>query len=298
MAGVLVVGGTGVLGRALVPLLLADGHRVTVYAPARRLHLLPAGVGRIPGDLLAWDADRRLREVLTGQDAVVNAAGAMPADPGSPGAWTPMARVRREGTRALARAVRWARVPRLVQLSITMAYPDGGDSWLDESTPLDPDPARAEVVGPVAAAEDAVGRLLPDGVSVLVLRAARLVGPGTFQDAQRAGLRAGRLPVRGDADRFVSMVHVADAAAAVAAAVVRPSVTGTLNVSAEPLRVGAYFSDLARAEQAAAPRTEPDAPADLPSHRVTARAARARLGWHPVCDIVPARRAPTDLDHE
>lgn len=54
MAMVTVTGGTGVLGRALVPLMQADGHQVTVLTRRAAAHV-PSGARRAGGDLASGD---------------------------------------------------------------------------------------------------------------------------------------------------------------------------------------------------------------------------------------------------
>jgi uncharacterized protein YbjT (DUF2867 family) len=92
MAKVTVTGGTGVLGRALVPRLQADGHQVTVLTrrPAARV---PDGASRVIGDLARADG---LDPAVAEAEAVVHLA----SQPFRP------ARVDVAGTRALIEAVR------------------------------------------------------------------------------------------------------------------------------------------------------------------------------------------------
>ncbi len=86
---VLVLGGSGYIGAHLVTLLRADGHHVPTSASRR------GGAGHL---CLDTRDEAALTQALRGQDAVVNCvAGSGPAIA--------------EGARALARAVRAARVP-------------------------------------------------------------------------------------------------------------------------------------------------------------------------------------------
>lgn len=68
MASVLVTGGTGVLGRRLVPRLVHRGHRVRVLA--RHVVDMP-GVEVVAGDVRTGDG---LREATAGMDSVIHAA--------------------------------------------------------------------------------------------------------------------------------------------------------------------------------------------------------------------------------
>ncbi|WFE30110.1 NAD(P)-dependent oxidoreductase [Solwaraspora sp. WMMD791] len=282
-----VVGGTGLLGRHLVPMLIEEGHRVTVMSPGDRWGWLPDEVDRVRASLVAPGTPELLRTRLAGHDVVVNLASAVPADPTAPGAWQLNTQLRRDGTRVLLDAVRDIGVRRLVQMSISMVYADGGDRWLDESAPFDPDPARAGLVDPVVAMESAVTRHRPDELAWTVLRGGRFVGPGTLQDAQVAALRAGRLPVAGDGRSFVSMVHVRDYAAAVSAAVRAGAAGLVCNVCADPVRVADYLDTVARLVGAGRPRRDPAGRSELPSQRVSSARARCELGWRPRHGIWP-----------
>ncbi|MEV4949576.1 NAD(P)-dependent oxidoreductase [Streptomyces sp. NPDC053755] len=281
MTRVVLIGGTGVLGHALVPRLLDRGHAVTVLSPGSRP--APAGAERVVASLLDIPGGD-LADVLADADVLVNAATAVPADPSAPGAWEVNTRLREEGTRRLVEAARAARVRHLVQMSITMAYPDGGDRLLDESTPFDADPARGALVEPVRVMERTVRRESGDGPDWTVLRGARFAGPGTVQDVQRRRLLGGALPIAGDGSSWLSMVHVRDFAAAVAAAVeVRPPGM-VFNVADEPLREREYVERLARAVGAPPPAYARDLTPE-PSQRVSSAAAHRVLGWKPVAGI-------------
>ncbi len=105
MARVMVTGGTGVLGRAVVPLLLADGHEVRVLTrlPAAQV---PEGARRIVGDLARGDG---LDAAVDGAQVVVHLA----SQPFRP------ARVDVGGTKTLIDAIRrCGGGPHLVYVSI------------------------------------------------------------------------------------------------------------------------------------------------------------------------------------
>jgi len=286
---VLAIGATGVLGRELVPLLLRRGHELTVMAPGRRLDDLPAPVEPWRASLLDEGIEQRLERTLGACETVLNLATAIPRDPRLPGAWEVNTRLRAEGTRRLARAAAAAGVGRLVQMSITMAYPDGGDDWLDESTPLDDDPRRSALVAPVSALERAIRALPSTATRWTILRAARFTGPGTIQDDHRRLLAQRRLAVAGDPCSFVSMVAVADVARAVVAAAESSAVAGTvLNISDEPVRHGAYLDRLAQIDGVHLPPRAPTDTQELPSQRVDSSLARRLLHWKPIIGIWPS----------
>ncbi|HLN26073.1 MAG TPA: NAD-dependent epimerase/dehydratase family protein, partial [Patescibacteria group bacterium] len=106
MTRVLIVGGTGFIGRHLAGALTAAGHPVT-------------GLGRSGIDLVR-DSDATLTARLTGYGVVINAAGLVRRF--GPNTLTA---VHAEGTERLVRACLAAGVPRLIHLSALGASSDG-----------------------------------------------------------------------------------------------------------------------------------------------------------------------------
>lgn len=105
MALVLVTGGTGVLGRQLVPELVERGHRVRVLS-RRQDPPVPEGVGAVRGDLSTGEG---LTEALAGVEAVAHCAT------------SPMRRARATdvvGTDRLSRAAQEAGCRHLLYISI------------------------------------------------------------------------------------------------------------------------------------------------------------------------------------
>lgn len=120
-----ITGASGLIGRALVASLEAEGHGV------RRL-VRRAATG--PQER-QWDGTHLPPEHLEGLDAVVHLAGAGVADR----RWSPA--YKREirdsrvlGTEAVARAVAHARTPVLLSSSAIGYYGDRGDALLDETS--------------------------------------------------------------------------------------------------------------------------------------------------------------------
>ena len=232
---IFVAGATGVLGRALLPLLAAGGHSVRAVARRAPDVAFPAEVELLQADVLADD----LVELVRGSDAVIHIATAIPADRSAPGAWDATARLRIDGTRRLLAAALVCGVERYLQQSIVMAYRDGGEAWLDESAPLDDSALRAETCGPVIAMEAMIRALGPQLPGWTILRGGSFVGPGTAQGVLMEQLRRGEVVVAGDGSNYVSPVHVSDMAAGFAAALerapaARRSTSSTSRVASEP----------------------------------------------------------------
>jgi len=284
---VFIVGATGVLGRAVVSRLVDRGD--SVVALVRSLERAGAiradGVDVFEGDLLR-ETPERLSEILSGCDAAAHLATALAPGSTGPDGTNTNAALRIEGTRRLLDAVQAAGVRRYVQQSIVMAYPDGGDAWLDESTPFDQSEVRSETVRPVVEMEAMVRALDPGTVAWSILRGGLFVGPDTRQDGTLAALRDGTLTVPGDGSNWVSFVHVDDYADAVVAALHSAPAGSVYNVSDEPIRNGEYLDRLAAISGMPAPRRDPLAPPPA-SLRCRSSAIRDELGWQPRAGIWP-----------
>lgn len=283
-----VAGSTGVLGRALIPLLLEQGHAVRALArsASKARSLLPAGVEVVEGDLLSPGVAARLPAWLDGCDAVAHIATAIPRDPAAPHAWEANTRLRTDAVKLLLAASLAAGVRRYLQQSITMAYPDRGEDWIAEDTPLDTSPARAPVCAPVIEMEALIRNVPPEALHWCILRGGTFVGPGTFQDRTIEAIRAGREVVPCDGRNFVSLIHVSDMAAAFVAALGRAPAGSVFNVVADPIRQGEYVDRLAAALGAARPQRDEQAPCP-PSWRCSHQAARSVLAWSPAHNIIP-----------
>ncbi len=283
---VTIAGASGVLGRALVPRLLERGHRVRALARSamRSMALWGKTVEAADVDLLAPGLNQRLPALLAGSAAVVHIATAIPRSPQVPGAWEQTARLRTDGTRSLIQAALEASVGYYVQQSVVVAYPDRGNAWIDEQTPLEASPLRAAVNAPLITMEGLVRAIPAARMQWCILRGGLFVGPETKQDETIRQLQQGSETVACDGAYYVSYVHVADMAAATVAALEAAPTSSILNITAEPVRQGDYLDQLARMNGAPLPRRNPNQPCP-PSIRCSRQAAREKLGWEPVFSI-------------
>jgi nucleoside-diphosphate-sugar epimerase len=294
---IFVVGTTGVLGRALLPLLLQKGYSVRglVRTPEKAHALEQTGVEAVQGDLLDRETVRLLPEMMKGCQAAIHIATAIPHDASAmaaKGAWDITARLRIEGTQALLQSALAAGVQRYLQQSIVMAYPDGGSRWLDESTPLDASPERATICGSVIAMEDIVRANAPEQLHWCILRAGSFVGPATQQESLIAQLRAGQLTIPCNGDHYISPVNVHDMAEAIVSALAAAPASSTFNIVDEPLRTADYVDHLADLFHVPHPKRQTDQPCP-PSFRCSNQAARTLLQWKPVHGIWPVAEKMT-----
>jgi 2-alkyl-3-oxoalkanoate reductase len=288
---VFIAGGTGVLGRSLVPKLVSAGHELRLlvrdHAKAQQL-FRDSEVQLIEGDLLAPNMESKLVPVMEGCEAVIHIATAIPRDFTAPGALTANTHLRIRGTGRLQRAALEVGVTTFVQQSIITAYRDGGDDWLDENTWIDQSTERREVCHPVAIMESMM-RLFarqPKPMRWTILKGGTFVGPGTFQCDVIEKIHRRELVVPGDGSHFVSMVHVDDVADAYVAALERAPAQSIFNICAEPLRYAEYMDKLADQIGAPHPKRDPEKPKP-PSHRASTKAAQEVLGWQPHHSIFP-----------
>jgi nucleoside-diphosphate-sugar epimerase len=268
---VFVAGGTGLVGRRITPLLVEQGHQVTVMtrSPERARASLPDGVRIVAGDV--FDAEATLRAVgEAAPEVVMHQVTDLAARDSAANA-----RVRIEGTRNLVEAALAAGVERMVAQSISWCYRPGSgpateEVELDEHAEA---PERQATVAAVAALETQTRRL-PQAV---VLRNGTFYGPGTWYwpDGLAAGLaRSGQLPATPGTTSFV---HLDDAARASVEALLWPA--GTVNVVDDEPATGLEWAPLfARLVGAPEPR-QADTAAGWERGASNRRARE--LGWEP-----------------
>lgn len=199
----LVTGGTGVLGRAFLPLAEAEGHQVSAPGRAELDLFDPAAVGaRVRG----FDAVLHLATRIQPLEAM-----------GQPGAWRENDRLRAEASAILVDAALAAEVKAYVQPTVTFVYPEGQPA--SEQTAIRED--VPVIMRSALAAEEQAARFAAAGRHGVVLRLGLLDGPGTGHDQPNPALGAS--------------LHTVDAGRALLAALTVPS--GIYNVCRDGERV-------------------------------------------------------------
>ena len=294
---VFIAGGSGVIGRPTVRLLVERGHEVYALAcgldRARCLDAL--GARPLMGDVL--DRERVLQWVRAIRpDAVVNAASSIPTGlRPRVTEWPPNDRVRREGTRHLTDAALAAGVGVFVHVSVALVHGDRGDQTVTEQTPLAPLPHLRSAVD----AEYLVRLAAFRGLRTVVLRPGRLYGPDAWHTLELVrAVAAGRPVVIGSGDYFWSNVHAEDCALALALAVERaPAGEVFLVADDEPLRFREVVALMAQGLGVPPPGGVPTLVARLVLGRDAVRAftmsqrlanarIKERLGWQPAYPTV------------
>lgn len=285
---ILFTGATGVIGRAVLPHLAAAGHDVTAVSRSDDDRIWLDKVGARPVKVDLFDPDT-VSQAISGVETVAHFATSIPRqnDMKNRASWSTNDRLRSIATAHLVDAALDHGVTRFVQESISFVYADGGEDWLDESAAIDP---VWDVLESALTAEDHVERFRRGGGTGVVLRMARLYGPGKTSGELIDGVRNRAIPIIGRGDNYVSSLHVDDAATAVLAALSAPD--GTYNVADdEPMRSADNLVTLAEGLGAPEPRQIPSILARMAlgkatsmltvSHRVSNRAFRRATGWKP-----------------
>ncbi len=269
---VFVAGATGVLGRALVPQLVARGHEVVAMTRSASKRDLVLSLGARPVVADALDPDAVAQAVASAAPEVIvheltALSGKLSASdmrhPDRSSAATMTNRLRTEATDHLLAAGRGVGARRFVAQSFgAFRFARTGGPAQTEAEPLDPNPPaalRTPLVG-ILHLERAVTTI--EWGEGLALRYGGFYGPGTAvslaPDAQIAApIRKRRFPIIGDGGGVWSHVHIDDAATATVAAVDHGQ-PGIYNVvDDEPAPVREWLPVLATALDAKPPRHIP-----------------------------------------
>jgi nucleoside-diphosphate-sugar epimerase len=293
---VFVAGATGVIGRVLMPKLIAAGHDVTgmTRTADRARQLRSQGAEAVVCDVLEAPA---LREAVGAArpEAIIHELTDLPArlDPRKyKRQLAATNRLRREGTSNLVAAAQAAGVARILAQSVAFAYEPSGEWIKHEEDPLalDAPPPMDEAVAAIAELERHV---LDAGGTVL--RYGYFYGPGTGfgEDGYYAELaRKRRFPIVGSGEGRWSFIHVSDAADATVAALERGS-AGVYNiVDDDPAPARDWLPVFAEAVRARAPSRVPTwvgrmfggraAVLGMTAQRAASNAkAKRELGWSP-----------------
>jgi nucleoside-diphosphate-sugar epimerase len=258
---VFVAGGTGVIGRRLVPQLVAGGHQVTATTTsAAKLGLL----ARLGAEGVVMDG---LDPVSVGEavaaarpDAVVHQmTGLSEAHAGKPNLkkadrfFATTIRLRTEGTDHLLAAAEATGVTNFVAQSAAIFNGTREGGWVKtEEDPLEAvSPAAMQGTKAINHLEDVVVR-----AGGTVLRYGSLYGPGAIDDQVKL-VRKRLFPLVGGGTGYFSWVHVDDAASATVLAMEHRA-KGVFNiVDDEPAPVSQWLPYLAECAGAKSPRRLP-----------------------------------------
>jgi nucleoside-diphosphate-sugar epimerase len=222
---ILVTGGGGFLGKAIVRLLVQRGDRVISFSRGYYSELEALGVKQVQGDISNPVA---VENAVKGVDTVYHAA----AKAGVWGDYEDYYRINTEGTRNVIAACKTWGISRLIYTSSPCVVFDGGDmEGVDETVPY-PCSYRAAYQETKALAEQAVGqaggrlemvdgrwwsmekRRQEEGLKTIILRPHLIWGPGDNHLIPRILKRANQLRRIGDGKNRVDVIYIDNAAKA------------------------------------------------------------------------------------
>jgi nucleoside-diphosphate-sugar epimerase len=259
---VFVAGGTGVLGRRLVPQVVARGHQVTATTTGSAKLGLVAELGADGVVMNGLDAVSVKEAVAAARpDAIVHEMTALSlARTGRPSLRHPdrwiatTTRLRTEGTDHLLDAAEASGVSHIVAQSVAGSFGNPKSGWVTE---VEPQPLEA--MGPKMRQAAAALRHVEDVVvkaGGAALRYGALYGPGATDDIVKL-VRKRFFPLVGGGTGYFSWVHLDDAASATVLAVEQKA-AGVFNiVGDEPALVKDWLPYLAECAGAKPPRRVP-----------------------------------------
>jgi nucleoside-diphosphate-sugar epimerase len=295
---VFLAGGTGVIGRALVPQLREAGHDVTAMTryESRAEKLRDQGVEPVVCD--AFDTDGVARAVAAARaNVVVNQLTDIP-DAINPRKMAEQFetndRLRTEGTRNLMQAAEAVGARRFISQSIAWAYAPTEGLWSEGDRLWDeaPEPWGRSVAAVRALEEATLGS---DSVEGVVLRYGLFYGPGTAfaRDGSTAAMvRKRAFPVVGRGTAVYSYIQVDDAAGATVAALDHGAPGAYNVVDDDPAMMREWLPKYADALGARPPRRVPRFIVRLAAGKfglymstqlqgATNEKAKRELGWQP-----------------
>jgi nucleoside-diphosphate-sugar epimerase len=264
---VFVAGATGVLGRQLVPQLVARGHDVVGMTRSASKQDVVRSLGARPIVADALDPDSVAQAVASAEpEVIVHQLTALSGDFDMRHIdrfFEATNRLRTDGTDHLLAAARAVGARRFVAQSYA-GWPLArtGGPVKGEDAPFDPDPPEQlrSMMAAIRHVEEAV--IGADWLDGVVLRYGGFYGPGTTLSADpdashSAAMRKRQFPVVGDGAGVWSFIHIADAAAATAVAVEHGE-RGVYNVvDDEPAPARVWMPVLAHELGAKPPRRVP-----------------------------------------
>jgi nucleoside-diphosphate-sugar epimerase len=252
---IFLAGGTGALGRSLIPRLARGGHQVVATTRNREKLEMLRSLGAEPVVMDGLDRQAVMEAVRSAAPEVVvhqmtalaNVRNFRKFDE----EFALTNRLRTEGTEHLLEAAQAAKARRFVAQSYTGGWTSSrqGSRLQTEDEPISPNPPRG-----MEETRDAIVRqetlvTTASNIEPVVLRYGSFYGPGTFlgRDGEVVQqVRRRRFPIFSDGSGVWSFIHVDDAAEATRIAI-EGRQTGTYNiVDDEPAEIGVWLPELAK----------------------------------------------------
>jgi uncharacterized protein (TIGR01777 family) len=226
---IVVTGATGVVGSALVPRLLRDGHEVVAWV--RSVSRARNRLGREVELVATGDGDEGLGRAVDGADAVIHLAGeSVMAKRWNPERKRALVESRVKTTGRIVDAIRAAKQPPKVLLSASAIgyYPSSDDDTVESH-----DPGSDFLAELCVEWEKAAQAAESAGVRVACIRIGIVLGyEDTALQKMAAPIRAGIGGRVGSGRQSVSWIHIDDLVEIFAFALNNPDAQGPLNATA------------------------------------------------------------------
>jgi nucleoside-diphosphate-sugar epimerase len=262
---VFVAGASGVIGRRLVPRLVAGGHEVVAMTRSAPKAASLAALGAQAVIIDALDRGAVAQALMrAAPDVVIHQLSGLAGVKRFKKFDREFAltnRLRTEGTDHLLDGARAAGSRRFIAQSYgSWIYDRTGTGLKTEDDPLDPNPPANQVESMAAIRHLEAAVVGAPGIDGLALRYGSFYGPGTSIADNGdivASVRKRQLPIVGDGAGVWSFIHVEDAATATIRAIDRGA-PGIYNiVDDEPAPVSRWLPELAKVVGAKPPRRVP-----------------------------------------
>jgi nucleoside-diphosphate-sugar epimerase len=287
---IFLAGASGAIGRPLVRQLIERGHSVVGMTRSNANAITAMGAEAALADALDADAVQRAVEAAQ-PDVVVNELTDLSSrlNPRKYTDWLAGTnRLRREGTRNLARAAEAAGASKFISQSCAFAY------GFQPGVKTEDAPMVGPAAGEMGAAVDELEKQTLAAPGGIVLRYGFFYGPGTSYDEdgqQIEMIRKRQMPIVGGGDGVFPFIHVEDAASATVAAI-EQGAPGVYNVvDNEPAAAKDWIPYVAEVVGAKKPRRVPVFVARLFAgsmarfatqlQPVSNAKAKQQLGWQP-----------------
>lgn len=262
---IFIAGGSGAIGRRLIPLLAASGHEVVATTRTAAKAGILEQLGAKPVIMDGLDREGVVAAVqAAGPEVVVHQMTDLTSLRNLKRVDEELRttnRLRTEGAESLLEAARRSGARAFVAQSYGGWLSGSGPRVQNEDAPVEANPPAAarRSVETVARLEKLVAGA--SGVVGVALRYGSFYGPGTAiaRDGEMTRMvRERKFPIIGDGRGVFSFIHIDDAARATLAAIERTPPAGVYNiVDDDPAEVAVWLPELARAIGAREPRRIP-----------------------------------------